>query len=318
MSLLIFGQSKINGLSFVASNIPISDVAIRPVLNMHANWLSLMPFGFMKTESDTAIVYNSKRQWWGETKTGITKTIIAFHKYNCKIMLKPQIWIANEGFTGIIDMKSERDWIKFENNYEKFILDYTHIAADNNVALFCIGTELHNFIEKRTIFWKTLLIKIKLIYNGKITYAENWDSYEKIPFISSLDYIGIDAYFPLSKEKSPTTETLFEAWQPIKNQIKKISIQYNKPILFTEFGYQSKDFSTYQPWNHFNRQPINLIVQCNGLKALFAQFWNEKWFVGGFLWKWYDQHNLSGGTSNTDYTIQNKPAEELVKNQFQN
>ena len=316
LSIAGHAQTKINGLSFVASNTPISDLAVQPVLDNNANWVALMPFGFLKTESDTVIIYNSKRQWWGETKIGIAKTAAAFHNKKCKVMLKPQIWIPNGGFTGNIAMKSERDWVKFENSYEKFILDYAQVAADNQVELFCIGTELNNFLVKRTAFWNALIIKIKGIYKGKITYAENWDTYDKVPFISSLDYIGIDAYFPLSKQKSPTTGTLKSAWKPIKSKIKTLSIKYKKLILFTEFGYQSRDFSTDQPWNHNSGSEVNLEIQYNALNALFDQFWDEGWFAGGFLWKWYDNHTTSGGSTNTDYTIQSKPAEKLVKKQF--
>ena len=305
-----------NGVSFVASNTPVSIEAIQPVLNLNANWVALMPFGFMKTESETNIQYNSNRQWWGETKIGVSKTALAFHQQKIKTMLKPQIWIPNGGFTGHIEMKSEFEWIAFEKNYEKFILDYANVAQDNDFELFCIGTELNNFVVKRPDFWKQLIIKIKTIYKGKLTYAENWDTYKKVSFLLSLDYIGIDAYFPLSKEKTPTITDLETAWKPIKKEIKNLSSQFKKPILFTEFGYQSKDFTAALPWEHNNNNGLNLIAQNNSLNAIFNQFWKEKWFAGGFLWKWYDNHSQSGGFTDKDYTIQNKPSEKIVKTLF--
>lgn len=311
-----YSQQKINGISFVASNTPITLNAIQPVLNLNANWVALMPYGFMKTETETNIQYNSNRQWWGETKLGISKTAIAFHQQKIKTMLKPQIWIPNGGFTGHIEMKSEVDWIVFEKSYEKFILDYASVAQDNDIELFCIGTELNNFIMKRPGFWEQLIIKIKSIYKGKLTYAENWDTYKNVSFLSAMDYIGIDAYFPLSKQKTPTVYDLETAWKPIKKEIKNLSLQYKKPILFTEFGYQSKDFTAALPWEHNNTNSLNLIAQNNSLDAIFKQFWKEKWFAGGFLWKWYDNHQQSGNLFDTDYTVQNKPSEKIVKNQF--
>lgn len=309
-SSFCFSQ-KINGLSFVASNTPVTIEVIKPVIDVNANWVTLMPFGFMKTTSEISIQYNSKRQWWGETKEGISKTAIEFHNKKIKIMLKPQIWIPNGGFTGKIDMKNEQDWIAFEKSYETFILDYAQVAKDSNFELFCIGTELNNFVISRPDYWKELIQKIKKIYKGKITYAENWDTYKNVPFINKLDYIGIDAYFPLAKEKTPTVFEIEKAWKPIKLDIKELSVKYRKPILFTEFGYQSKDFATLEPWNHSKAETVNLMAQKNALEALFNQYWNEKWFAGGFLWKWYDKEN-AGGLNNTDYTIQNKPAQKLV------
>jgi hypothetical protein len=44
----------------------------------------------------------------------------------------------------------------------------------------------------------TIDCEIRKIYTGKLTYAANWDDFDKVPFWKELDYIGIDAYFPLS------------------------------------------------------------------------------------------------------------------------
>lgn len=308
-------SQKINGLSFVASNNPVTSEVIQPAVNTNANWVTLMPFGFMKTTSERTIQYNSKRQWLGETKKGISKTALEFHNQKIKVMLKPQIWIPNGGFTGTIAMKNEDDWLALEKSYENFILDYAQVAQDGKFELFCIGTELSSFVVARPLYWKKLIQKIKKIYTGKITYAENWDSYKKVPFINDLDFIGIDAYFPLAKEKTPTVAAIEKEWKPIKAALKEFSLKHKKTILFTEFGYQSKDFTTLEPWNFSKTSPVNLIAQRNALEAIFNQFWNEKWFAGGFLWKWYDYKN-AGGIADSDYTVQNKPALKLVSDWF--
>ena len=135
-------------------------------------------------------------------------------------MLKPQIWIPHGGFTGHIKMKSEKEWKRIEGNYEKFILFYANVAQTTNCELFCIGTELNSFVMARPVFWSNLILKIKKIYKGKITYAENWDSYKSVPFITQLDYIGIDAYFPLDTSKTPTVKAIEKAWRPRKRSQK--------------------------------------------------------------------------------------------------
>jgi hypothetical protein len=308
-----FSQNKINGISFVASDRVITNKAILPVVAVNANWVALMPFGFMKTVFDVKIEFNSPYQWLGERKEGIETTAVAFKKKHIQIMLKPQIWIPNGGFTGNIKMKNEADWIAFEKNYEKFILFYAQLAQTSHCEMFCIGTELNSFIIARPNFWNTLIAKIKKIYSGKITYAENWDTYKNVPFIKSLDYIGIDAYFPLDKEKTPTQKSIIASWQPIQKQMKELSKIYNKKILFTEFGYQSKDFTTATPWDNSKTSLPNLIGQENALQVILGVFWNKKWFAGGFLWKWHDNHPEVGGKKDTDYTVQNKPSEKLLQ-----
>ncbi len=314
----IFGQEKINGISFVASNREISVKAINPVIELNANWVALMPYAFIKTETDTAIVFNSKQQWIGERKEGIEHTAKAFKSKKFKIMLKPQTWIARGGLTGHLKMKNELEWKALENNYEKYILFYTKIAETSNSDIFCIGTELNCFVSERPIFWDNLILKIRKIYKGKITYAENWDSYKNVPFLSKLDFIGIDAYFPLSNEKTPTLRSLELAWNPLKIEIKKFSEKHNIKILFTEFGYQSKDFAATEPWDHSKNSAVNLVAQQNALAVILANFWKEKWFAGGFLWKWYDNHEQVGGLYDTDYTVQNKPSELILAKFYKN
>lgn len=310
--LVGFSQKKINGISFVASNREIVEAAIKPVIAVNANWVTLMPYAFMKTKSDTAIAFNLKKQWLGERQEGIEKTAKAFRTKKLKIMLKPQIWISKGEFTGQIEMKSDDNWIAFENNYEKFMLFYANIAQKNNFEILCIGTELNMFAVVRPIFWKQLIIKIRKIYFGEIIYAENWDTFEKVPFLSQLDYIGIDAYFPLSEKKTPTIKEITIAWKPFKTKIKAFSEKWNKKVIFTEFGYQSKDFTTKEPWKHDLNHSVNLVAQQNALAVILANFWKEDWFAGGFLWKWYDNHNEVGGNLDDDYTVQNKPAEKIL------
>jgi hypothetical protein len=310
-SCTVFSQNKINGISFVASDRETTLTALVPLIKINANWVTLMPFAFQKNSSACEIVYDNNRQWWGERRIGVQKTAEIFHKKNFKVMIKPQIWIPN-AFTGRTKMNSEQDWITYEKNYEKFILDYAKIADLTNSEMFCIGTELNVFVSTRPDFWNQLIKKIRIIYSGKITYAENWDTFENVPFLSSLDYIGIDAYFPLTNEKTPEIKQLTKAWKPIKSRIQKLSEKFNKKIIFTEFGYQSKDFTAKEPWEHSKNSNVNLVAQQNSLAVILANFWQEKWFEGGFLWKWYDNHDQVGGFLDTDYTIQNKPSELIL------
>ncbi|WP_445456961.1 glycoside hydrolase family 113 [Flavobacterium sp. HNIBRBA15423] len=305
-------ESKINGISFVASNKLTSQEEVNPVLETNANWVTLMPFAFMKTLNDTALFYNSKRQWIGERKEGIDNASTIFHSNNIKVMLKPQIWIP-KGFTGHIEMKTEKEWQQFEANYEKFMLFYAELAQNENIELLCIGTELNSFVKNRTPFWNQLIEKIRKIYKGKLTYAENWDTFQSVPFFKKLDYIGIDAYFPLVNEQTPSISLLEEKWTTHKKNIEIFSKKLDKKVLFTEYGYQSMDYTTHEPWNFSQEKSVNLEAQSIALQALYNQFWEEDWFAGGFLWKWFENHADVGGLNDHDYTVQNKPSLDIVK-----
>ncbi len=307
-------EKKINGLSFVASSGAINQTHINPVQKAFANYVALMPFASIKNVEFPEIKFNSSRQWFGETEKGIAQYANLFKKNNIKIMLKPQLWVWRGEYTGYIEMRTEENWTILENSYSKFILFYAKLAQKIDVDIFCIGTELEKFVLKRPDYWQRLIIKIREIYSGKLTYAANWDEFKRTPFWASLDYIGVDAYFPLSEKENPTVQDFEEGWQPHKAEIIRIQQENNKPILFTEFGYRSINFTGKEPWKA-NRVSgnVNLEAQKNGLQAIYNQFWKEEWFAGGFVWKWFHKHNEVGGDNNNQFTLQNKPAEELLK-----
>ncbi len=305
--------SKINGVSYVASKDSISEKHIKPVLNIHANYASVMPFGFIRELAHPEIQYNSSRQWFGETKTGVKQYINALKKEGIQIMMKPQIWVWRGEFTGEIRMKTEEDWKILEDSYTTFILDYAKTAQETHVEIFCIGTELESFIDERPIYWKRLIIEVKKVYKGKLTYAANWNEYNRTPFWDDLDYIGIDGYFPVSDLKTPTVEACKLGLERWKSEMKKFCNELKKPILFTEFGYRSVNFTGKAPWRADREMDsVNLEAQTNALQAFFETFWDEDWIAGGFVWKWYHNQELAGGKDNSRFTPQNKPAEKII------
>lgn len=310
--------SKIDGLSLVASGDRLQSKDVKVVKEVNANYVALMPFGFIRDLNHPTVEYNNK-QWFGETKVGITQYTQEVRKEDLKILLKPQIWVLGGHYTGHIKMSSENEWKELETSYENFILDYAKLAESLQLDIFCIGTELELFVKNRPQFWNSLIKKIRSIYSGELTYASNWDEYRRVTFWSQLDFIGIDAYFPLSDAKTPTVKELEQKWQPHKSEIKSVQQQFNKPILFTEFGYRSVDFATKEPWNsaHINGQ-VNMQVQQNGLQAIYNVFWHENWFAGGFIWKWFHDHQSVGGLNNNRFTPQNKPTQQLLQQLYEN
>jgi len=85
-----------------------------------------------------------------------------------------------------------------------------------------------------------------------------------------LDYIGIDAYFPVSSSKTPNIEDCKQGWKLHKEVIKDISINHSKPILFTEFGYRSVDYTGKEPWkSDRSMTQVNLKAQTNATQASF-------------------------------------------------
>lgn len=309
-------QKKVNGISLVASRDSLQIKDVEPILNINANAVALMPYAFLRTEDMPELYFNREQQWYGERAEGIEQAVSILHKKGLSIMIKPQLWLRHGSFTGDLRFDSEEKWQNFEQQYRDYILLYTRIAAENDVEFMCLGTELYNFVKERKVFWRNLISEIRKIYSGKIVYAENWDKVDQIDLWMELDYIGVDAYFPISDKISPDENEIAAGWDKHARLLENLSGKFKKKVLFTEYGYRSTNFSLKEPWNSGRENKSkNHALQARALKVLYEEIWAENWFAGGFLWKWHE-HEDSGGLENDRFTPQNKPAEKVVKEYY--
>ncbi len=300
---------SIKGVSMVAPVKPVDETGLKPIVNINANSIALMPYAFCNPENPV-IKYNHKGQWWGESDEGVIGCIQLAHRQGLSVMLKPHLWIGHGIYTGAFTLQTEREWKLWEDSYREYILHFATIADTLKAELFCIGTELGASIKARPQYWSALIDTLKKVYHGKLTYAANWDDYRNFPFWKKLDYIGVDAYFPLATDETPEVTSIKKEWRKHSNQLEKISTQHNRPVLFTEYGYRNVDNTTAEPWKE-NEGDKNDEAQANAYEAFYQSFAGKKWFAGGFVWKWYvdDSRNCR---NKIDFTPQNKSAEKVI------
>lgn len=310
---------RINGVSFVATPQALTEDPFEPVSAIGADWIAVMPYAFMYDNS-TQIFYNNENQWWGEKSIGIAETVKFARNNQLKVLLKPHIWVKGSGWAGDFTLKSDSDRKAWEQSYSSYILHFAELADSLDMEAFCIGLELKHVVTERPEYWPKLIKKVRAVYKGKITYAANWDNYENITFWNDVDFIGINAYFPLSQEKTPVVNDLKSAWEKDKKSLFKLHKKYDKPIVFTEFGYRSTDGAAGNQWEFEQlgepTASINFQAQEHAYQALFETFWDEPWFGGGFLWKWYSFGSLRSDPNNVDYTPQGKPVEKIILNWY--
>lgn len=311
-----YDGKKLKGVSFVATSKPIGIETYEPLKNLNATWITLMPYGFART-TDATFTYNdgsNANQYWGETPAGIAACISMAHEKGLKVMVKPHVWLSGGAFTGDMDFKTDTEWQKFEPQYAKYVLRFAKVADSLHAESFCMATEFKTFVQKRPTFWNQLIKDIKTIYKGKLTYAENWDSYSQVPFWNQLDFIGIDAYFPLSDEQNPSLQTIKKGWSSTIKDLDKFSKKEQKPILFTEFGYRSIDYAVSKPWDSYTSYPDNENLQANAYQAFFDEIWQKEWFAGAFVWKWFPTVNID--KSRDKFSPQGKKAEIVLKENY--
>lgn len=306
-------EAKIKGITLVAPPKPFTSDPIPNIKSVNASWIAVVPFGFTRKGQNT-VRHNSPWQWWGETKDGIVESAKLAHKQGMKVMLKPQIYIPGS-WVGDMDFDSDEDWQVWEESYMDYIMYFVDIATKENIDMLCVGTEFKIAIKKREKFWRKLIAEIRAVYDGKLIYSSNWDSYKEVPFWDALDYIGISAYFPLTKDKTPEKNQLLKKWRPIVKTLKKYSAKQGKKIVFTEYGYLSVDGCAHKTWElekKVGQLSINEQAQANAIEGILSSFWQQDFWAGGFLWKWFPNGMGHEGYPEKDYTPQNKISEQSL------
>ncbi len=302
----IKASKKIRGVSFVGSPERVDITAFADLYNNRVNYISLMPFAFAENGAGE-LIWPIEGQWWGETAEGIQVCIDLAKEKRIQSMIKPQIWLRGGTFVGKLDQPNDSAWISFEKGYTEFILTFAKLSEKNRLPLFCIGTEVDQWVRKRPEYWRDLIRQVREVYKGDLTYAANWGSERSLPIWNDLNYIGVDMYAPVSNEQTPSLDTLNVSWKKWKGYFKNVSDSIGKEIIFTEWGYRSDDYCGRNPWSDQLEGKVNLEAQANCYKALIENCYPEPWFMGGFVWKWFPdlrQAQMEGD----HFTPQFKPA----------
>ena len=313
---------KINGMTYFGPDMPVQSISMfEGIKSTNANWVALVPEATL-SRTTLQLIPDEKNHHWGETIEANIEAINMAKQAGLKVFVKPHIVLNKKSdsdsklisanWRGEIWFDNEQDWQLFESSYRSYIIKLAQISNQYHVALFAIGTELKSFVKSRPQFWSSLIKEVKEIYHGPVTYAANWDEYNDITFWSELDFIGVDTYFPINKMETPRVKKTIRNWKNIQKDLKKISLEENREIILTEFGYRNVSYAGKEPWIHDkgNIDSLNNEAQANLYQAFFETFWKEPWVAGGFSWRWFAQEEKGIEKS---FSIQGKPALEILQ-----
>lgn len=304
-------EKKICGFNLESPPMEIGKKELAPLIGINSDWVAVVPYGYTPKGS-SKVYYDSPFQWWGERPEGVREIIAAAKSLNRKVMLKPQVWIPGN-WVGDFYPEDRKTW---EESMREFVMEHAYMAEDLGVELFCLATEYKSLATEHPDFFEVLIDSVRSVYSGKLTYAANWDEYELITFWDKLDYIGVNAYFPLSASAVPPEEELSKAWEVVLRDLESVSNANGLPILFTEFGYRSVEGAAGRQWE-LDEKPFNEESQAKAFTAFFDHAWKAPWCAGGFVWKWRFFEN-AGGQGDRSYTPQGKKALEVIKKAYQN
>jgi hypothetical protein len=306
---------KQRGMSFAAwwpglYSSPDADQALSELREAGPDWISLIVTRYQDTIASTTI-YSAPGT---PTDDDLVHVINQAHSLGMKVMLKPHLDLANDPthWRGDIGVGfSEADWIAWFISYKDFINHYAQLAQAYGADQFCVGTELVS-TEARAADWQSVIAGVRGLFTGPITYAANQGSEGALSWWDKLDFIGVDAYYPLTNKNNPTLDELKAAWAPLVAGLKTLSEYWGKTILFTEIGYRSQDGANQHPWDFQIGGTIDLQEQADLYRAVFESVFNQAWFAGIFWWSW-EPDPLQGGPCDMGYSPHDKPAEDILR-----
>lgn len=292
-----------------------SDASIEKLSELGVEYLSVVITWYQDSHDSTEI----RRTDRSPTDRSIRHVVRKAKSMGQRVMLKPHVDLEDKYdgtfWRGDIGFHNEADWDKWFESYTRYILRYARLAERWDVEIFCVGTELA-FTTQKTERWRELIEKVREVYSGRLVYAANWDEYRHVHFWEDLDYVGIDAYFPLSYSSSPSLSELKQGWQRWINEIERwLPSVNNMKVIFTELGYASTPTAPSSPWQGGTYGNADPETQAKCYQAFFETVWHKPWFAGVYWWKW-ETNTRAGGIYNRQFTPQNKPAEKLIKTAY--
>jgi hypothetical protein len=290
---------------------PESDTSLENLADTGTKWLALIVTGYQETITSTTITRLLPRT---PTDEDLVHVIAKAHSLGMKVMLKPHVDLNNDPahWRGQIGFDNEADWDAWFASYRDFINHYAELAQSNGVEQFCVGTELEG-TSGRESDWRQVIAEVRKRFSGPITYASNKGGEEtNIKWWDAVDYIGVDAYYPLTNKNDPTFEELKAAWESHLAILEDLANLYGKQIIITEIGYRSIDGANKAPWDWQSSGTIDLQEQADCYRAFFETFWNRPWLAGVYWWMWWADPAIGGATDDS-YTPYKKPAEDVLR-----
>lgn len=230
------------------------------------------------------------------------------HALGFAVLVKPHVWVP-ESWAGAVAMSSEEDWGKWFANYRRELDRIARVAAEEKAEALAVGTELRSTTQRPE--WSGLIGTARGVYAGRLLYmAHNIDEAEAVPFWDRLDAIGVTLYPPLGADCDRDGRR--SVMRIVADRLDSLAARTGKSIVVGEVGLRSAAGAAANPWESAEERES---APDPGLQAAVLGDWLaalDRPAIGGVLiWRWLTDPD-AGGLTDTDFTVQGKPAERVL------
>ena len=299
-------------------DLQLVEKAVKRVKEVNSKWVAVLAFCRQTSrESDQVYVRDA------DFKLASQIAEIA-KKAELKVILYVFLRVEDGSWRGTIKPRDINKWFE---SYGRAVSLYADLCENMKLDMLCIGSELTT-VESCNEEWTRVIKQVREEYSGPIVYGLNWWSsidelhqrILKLKWLKELDYIGVDAYFPITSVRKPRIKDATQGWfnnPQGRNIVAELEALYKKfkiPLIFTEIGYRSIASALEAPWDWRRTDVYDERTQAVGLYALFKVFYRKPWVKGFILWSWdigyeYREKDLS-------YNVYRKQAQDVVTQWF--
>jgi hypothetical protein len=284
---------------------PEMEATLDELKSLGVNSVAIHPYAQIREDGH---VVSGRRS--GASTTHITTPLRWIRERGMSAMLIPHIayWGTKFSCRGDINFVTPEEWDRFFSDYETWIVQMATLAEEEHAAVFCVGLEFTH-PQKYEERWRKIIAAVRAVYHGKVTYGANWNEYADVKFWDAVDYIGVLAYFPLTKTDNPDAAEIASAWEKRAGELEEFSKKTGKRFLFVEIGYNESSRAAAEPWGFKTGGDHASEIQQRCIDVALDLPARHSFIAGMFWWKWFAEipHHHE-----ENYRLQTDPIKALV------
>lgn len=283
---------------------PTAATSLRQLRETGATWVALVPFIRLEAADSCAMRLSAAAR-----PEPLRQAIRQAKSAGLQVALKPQVSVP-DAWAGRVAMPDDATWACWFGNYERLVTEMAAIAAEEGVALFVVGTELKR--SERRPEWQGVVTAVRARFPGELSYVFHAeDDIRAFTALGALDSVGLSLYPPIGNNP----ERIRREVAVVVERLQVLQRGLRVPFWVAEVGVPSRQGAGDRPWEWDERAPVprrpDMTLQAVALDAWLTTL-RGGWLRGVMLWAWMSDP-AAGGTQDTDFTPQNKPAEAVIR-----
>jgi hypothetical protein len=288
------------------------------LVRLGANSVSITPFGRIWSLQSTTIRPDFELPY-AENRAAVARMIAQAKARGLRVLLIPHLWVETSGWRGEIDPGSPEGWQAYRTAYRRFVLDWAKDAQRFGADAFSIGVECKSWSGRFGDAWSELIAAVRAVYSGPLTYSANWDEVEGVLFWDQLDWIGVNAFYPLATRSGASDAEYAQGAQRALDGLSAYARLVGKPVLLVEVGYTSRPDAAVQPWlwpDDMHGVAPDEHEQARALAAIVGAAARDPRILGLFVWRYYANIDDVSQEAPWGFSPHAKLAEPLLERMF--